>query len=594
MSKWIKSWLLPALFFIVVGCGGAHATTIEQISDRTWSLLLHLWQDQPQIQHPAFILSGHQFSAEAELKQTLALAQADPYQAFCRFPARLTYLASRQYLVLPEDRFAHCPELQKFIDHVPFTELELVYASEVLSSASSMLGHIFIKASGQNQRGTAVAHSLAFFTEITTLNPAKLIVESTISGMPGFFSVRPFSTDVAQYRDLEQRNLWQFRLQASAEAKQLLQLHIWELHQIHLTYLFQSFNCATLTLEMLALLSPELMQQRHHIVSPADVVKAVSQQQLVLETVVDPAQPWLFYAMADSMPQAVTQQLDALDSVAAVQNATTALQHPLAAAYTKIHLQQAVQQQRVTEEVAVEIQQLLPTAAAPQMDLSHYKHPALTPQDSAIGVGWQRSQAGSQLRLNWLPAGHYLHGDNRQYLAESELLIGNVAVALDLEKTRIRLDEFTLYAVKALTPDTRAFPAWSGELYMGYRPAYRPDDAFWSTGEISGGAGKSIRLHQDVIGFGLVGAGLSTSMRESRAFLYGKTGLMFDLAGASKLQLQYLTHSGQAKGASAYQDLSATVSWFPAQDQAVHLQWQRIIGEKEHRHTLGVQYYHFY
>jgi len=593
MIRWTKSWLLPALFF-VCSSGVAHATTTELASDRTWSLLLHLWQGQPQIQTTDFVLSGGNFSAEAELQQTLTLFQVDPHQAFCRFPARLTYLASKQYLVLPEDRFEHCPELQKFIDHVPFTELELVYASEVLSSASSMLGHIFIKASGKNQRGTDVAHSLAYFTEITTLNPAKLIIESTITGMPGFFSVRPFTTDLTQYRDQEQRNLWQFRLRGSTEAKQLLQLHIWELHQLNLTYLFQSFNCATLTLEMLALLAPNLMQERNSIVSPADVVKAVSQHQWVQDTVVDPAQPWLFYAMADSMPRAVTEQLDQLVSVAAVKDATEALQHPLATAYSNIHLQQAVKQQRLTAEVAAQIQQALPAGSAPKLDLSHYKHPALTPQDSAFGISWQTNLPGSQLLLHWLPAGHLLQGDNRQYLAESELLISKIGLALDPEAMKVRLDELTLYSVKALTPDTAAFPAWSGELYLGYRSAFRPDTAYWSTGEISGGGGKSVRLHQDVIGFGLAGAGVSTSLSDSRAFVYGKTGLLFELAGASKLQLQYLLHSGYAKGASAYQELSSTLSWYPAQDQAIHLQLNRVIGQLEHRNTLALQYFHFY
>ena len=594
MCREIKSWLLPALFFLGCSSGVAQATTTEPAADQIWSLLLHLRQGQPQINSPDFMLSGDQFSAEAEQQHTIALFQADPYQAFCRFPARLTYLAAKQGLVLPEDRFAHCPDLQKFIAHVPFTELELIYASEVLSSASSMLGHIFIKASGTNQRGTAVAHSLAYFTEITTLNPAKLIVESTLTGMPGFFSVRPFATDVTQYRDLEQRNLWQFRLKATAEAKQLLQLHIWELHQIQLTYYFQSFNCATLTLEMLALLAPELMQQRNTIVSPADVVKAVSHHQLVQNTVVDPAQPWLFYAMADSMPRTVTQQLDQLDSVAAVEDATTALQHPLASAYTQIHLQQAVKQQRLSAAVADQIQQMLPTGEAPNLDLSRYKHPALTPQDSAVGVSWQTHNPGSQLRLDWLAAGHLLQGDNRQYLAESELLIGKIAVAFDVEQAKVRLDELTLYSVKALTPDTAAFPAWSGELYLGYRSAYRPEHGYWSTGEISGGGGKSLRLHQDVIGYGVAGAGLSTNIADSRLFGYAKTGLIFELAGDSKLQLQYLQHSGQAKGASAYQELSSTFSFFPSQDQALQLQFKRLFGQLEQRNSLALRFDYFY
>lgn len=562
--------------------------------DDTWSLLLHVWQGQPQIQHPQFLLSIEHFSVAAEQAKTVALFRQDPYRAFCRFPARLTYLAAQQQLTLPADRWSHCPELQKFLDHVPFTTLELVYASEVLSSASSMLGHIFIKASGQNQRGVEVAHSLAYFTEITTLNPVRLLIESTVTGMPGFFSVRPFQKDLLQYRDLEQRNLWQFQLKASAERRQLLQLHIWELHQIDLTYYFQSFNCATLTLEMLALLSPQLLSERGTIVSPTDVVKAVTRQQLIQSTLIEPAQPWLFYAMADSMPPAVQQQLDHLMSQADLTQASAALQHPLAAPYTEIRLQRLVAQQQLSVANANQIRQALPIATAPQLDLSRYKHPALTPQDSALGLSWQQDEVGDQLLLDWLPAGHWLTGDNRQYLAESELLIGHTKLALAPKTMTLRLQELAIYSVRALTPDSQAFPVWSGELYLGYRPVYQPQSGRSSRGEIAAGGGKSYRLHPDVIGYALAGAGLSSSWRHSQAFLYAKAGLLFDLAADSKFQLQYLRHSGQARGDSAYQQLEANLSWFPQQDQALHWQWHRIVGQSQAFNQFTLQFVQFY
>ncbi|MDZ7867833.1 MAG: hypothetical protein U5L02_01305 [Rheinheimera sp.] len=121
------------------------------------------------------------------MAKTLELFEQDPQLAFCRFPARITFLAEKLNLTLAEDRFERCPQLGNFIKHVPFDTIELVYASEVTSSATSMLGHIFIKVSGTNSKGNAVAHSLAYFTEITTLNPAKLIVESTMTGIARLF-----------------------------------------------------------------------------------------------------------------------------------------------------------------------------------------------------------------------------------------------------------------------------------------------------------------------------------------------------------------------------------------------------------------------
>jgi len=581
-----QSWWLSALFYCsIIFPAPAFAT------DRIWSLLLHQWQGEPQIRSADFLLSAPHYSPEAERAKTLTLYQQDPTAAFCRFPARLTYLAAQQGFILPADRFARCPQLQQFLQQVPFDQLELVFASEVLSSASSMFGHIFIKASGRNSRGNPVAHSLAYFTEITSLNPIRLMVESTITGMPGFFSVRPFATDLRQYRDQEQRNLWQFKLRASADARQLLQLHIWELHQIKLSYLFQSFNCATLTLEMLALTAPELIDNRGWIVSPADVVKAVISQHRVISTEVAPARPWLFHALADSLPVASRRTLDEIQSVADVSAAAPEIiRHPLAASYLALQLEQAELQQRIDPASASAIRQALPAAAAIKLDLSHYKHPANTPQDGAAGAGWLHDQHGSALLLHWLSAGHLLQGDNRQYLAESELQIARASLLFDPARHQLRLHELTLYSAQALTPDTTAFPVWSGEFYLGYRPAANAAAERWSTGELSGAAGKSLRLHPDVIGYALAGGGLSTNLRDSRLFGYGKTGLLLDMAADTKLQLQYLTHSGMAGDDSAYQQWFTALSWFASQNQALTLQWQQLRFDRSAHHSVGLTY----
>ena len=136
----------------------------------TWSLLLHSVNNQAQVTDPKFLLSHADFSLEKELSLTLQAYQHNPSETFCRFPARLTYLAEQGFVKLAPERFELCKDLKQFIDFVPMDSLELVYASEVLSSATSMMGHVFLKASGRNFRGTPVAHSLAYFTEITSLN----------------------------------------------------------------------------------------------------------------------------------------------------------------------------------------------------------------------------------------------------------------------------------------------------------------------------------------------------------------------------------------------------------------------------------------
>ncbi|WP_348734678.1 DUF4105 domain-containing protein [Rheinheimera texasensis] len=590
----IKSWLIPALFVLATSFCVTANPSLTPANTTQWQLLLHSYQGQAQITDPDFLLSAGNFSPEAEMAKTLELFRQDPQLAFCRFPARITFLAEKLNLPLAEDRFERCPQLENFIKHVPFEKIELVYASEVTSSATSMLGHIFIKVSGTNSKGNAVAHSLAYFTEITTLNPAKLIVESTMTGMPGFFSVRPFAADLKQYRDIEQRNLWQFNLSADAQNKRLLQLHIWELHQVELTYYFQSFNCATLTLEMLALLKPEILQDRRPIVSPIDVVKAATNQQMVQSTIIDAASPWLFYAMADTLPSQIKAQLDEISSLNEFSAAENALTHPLAARYLDMRLEQSVSQLKMSPQQAENIRSRMRLDTDQTLDLSHYKHPARTPQDAAFSASLLQDANGSALVVDFLPAGHLLQGDNRQYLTESELQIAKISVAINDKGTALQLREFTLYSAISLAPDSAAFPVWSGEFYLGFRPGWRQDLSRWSTGELSGGFGKSYRLHKDVTVFGLAGAGMATNLADSLGFIYVKSGMLFTLAADTKLQLQYMAHSGKASEPSRFQQMSAALSWFPEQNQAfaLHFNHVQILGRQSN--AVGFEYSNYF
>lgn len=597
MYYYFKSWFLSALFFTMFSTAHASNTDFYNVSEQNiWSLLIHSKENRAQVSDPKFLLSAENFSVENELKLTLEQFQRNPNETFCRFPARLSYLSEQMKFDLPENRFSNCPELKSFLDHVPFDSLELVYASEVLSSATSMMGHIFIKASGLNSRSIPVDHSLAYYTEITTFNPLKLVIESTITGMPGFFSVKPFAKDVEQYIKKEQRNLWQFSLQATPKQLHLLQLHIWELNQVNITYYFQSFNCATLTLEMLALLEPNLLQHRSTIVSPSDVVKAAVAEGIVTATTLDAAPHWLFQALRDSIEQSDAIEIDelifsrkSLSNEKRRKQLTDLAADPLAARYIASAVERAVEKNVLESSFVI-------SASSKDVifDFANYKHPAKTPQDSAFGVSWLHDGDNSRALLHYLPAGHFLHNDNRQYLSESELVISKVSVALIPTKNKIQLEEFTLYAIRSISPDHAAFPVLSGEFYLGYRQGYRQNLQLASAFEVSGAAGKSFRFHSDIVGYAMAGAGLTTDITNSNAFMYAKAGVVMNLIGDTKLYIQYEKSTGKIKSAKDFEDKTAILSWFPGRNHSVNLKLNVVGSKKEQLAQFGAEYFHHF
>lgn len=587
-----KSWWISALFLCCFS-----SNSFAGSEDLTWDLLIHSFEQQAQVTDPKFLLSAKDFSPLREQELTIAAYQQNPTETFCRFPARLTYLAQQGLVKLAEERFELCPELKKFVDFVPMQSLELVYASEVLSSATSMMGHVFLKASGRNFRGTQVAHSLAYFTEITSLNPFKLVVDSTMVGMPGFFTVRPFELDVEQYLNKEQRNLWQFKLKATPERLTLLKLHIWELHQIEITYYFQSFNCATMTLEMLALLDPQILASRGTIVSPGDVVKAVKQSSLIEQTQVNAAPHWLYSALNDSMSSDEQQHVrdwtaQSLQTKALPTNdfAPSAIE----AVTLKLAIDRAFTLGQLDEAQKNQIVANLPPESNSVLDVSRYKHPAATPQDSALTVSFNHQADRNQLLLSYLPAGHQLQSDNRQYLSESELVIAKTTLAIDSLHQHLKLQEFTVYGVQSYSPDTELFPVLSGEFYLGYRPMLDNELLQQSLGEISGAAGKSWQLHPDVIGFAMAGAGLATDLRDSRLFGYAKTGLLVNLAGDLKLISNYEANTGRVTGDADYQQWQNTLSWFAKNNHGLSLSANHAWHSQFQTTSLGLAYHYYF
>ena len=588
-----QSWLLSALFILFLLSPSAAIASQKSSPDPIWNLLLHSRQGKPQITDPAFLLSVDNFSEQTELSLTLKLYKSDPEKTFCRYPARITYLSEKLGFKLADNRFQHCNELQQCLLHVPFQQLDLVFASEVLSSASSMMGHIFLKASGHNFRDVAVSHSLAYFTEITTINPAKLIIESTITGMPGFFSVRPFDDDLLQYKEKEQRNVWQLKLVASASQLHLLQLHIWELNQISLTYYFQSFNCATLTLEMLALLNPDILRERGLIVSPVDVVKAATRYHMVSHTEVNTAELWLYTALRDSIPQSILDRLDSsFHAESEIQNPHQL--HQLATPYLKIGLAQVIEHNHISAVDASKLESVLSSAKEIGLNLNDYKHPAKTPQDSAVGISWRGPPQDKRLLFHYLPTGHFLHGDNRQYLSESELQIAKTTLAWDTEGRQLSLDEFTIYAVRSLNPDTALFPLWSGEFYLGYRPVNSASLALKSVAEISGAAGKSYKLHKDMIGFMMFGIGATSTFDSSHAFIYSNAGISINLAFDTKLITEYSTSSGKLGGDSQDQQLSAIFSWFPSTNNSFSVRLAQVTTKSSDHIALTLDFFSYF
>jgi hypothetical protein len=141
------------------------ASLLSLHTDPAWKAILHVKAELPVNRQTSAFLSSDSFSLERELQLTIQSLFEDS-DSRCRFPARLGFLKKK--LLVPDSVFpmTECLEYNKFLKKVPNTKTYLVYASENVKSASSMLGHIMLRMDGINDDGIEVSHGITFFTEI--------------------------------------------------------------------------------------------------------------------------------------------------------------------------------------------------------------------------------------------------------------------------------------------------------------------------------------------------------------------------------------------------------------------------------------------
>lgn len=278
----IKRGILPLLVFLPFILFAEDRNLYE---DKVWKSLLHLDKnDKPSINTKSFLLSFDDFSAKNEFDKTIEYFKND-IKNICRYPARYLWLSQNSDLDFKEFNLHSCKGFNTYIKNTNPHNISLVFVSEDVSNPTSMMGHIFFKLDGVNYKGNHVQNAISFFTIIDTLNLPYLALESTVLGMKGYFVLKPYQKQIAQYTQNKERNIWEYSLDLTQNDIKLLSYHFWELKDIDITYFFTGYNCATIVDDMLNIVSKTSHEDKFNLwVTPKDVIKKAAKNNLIKET----------------------------------------------------------------------------------------------------------------------------------------------------------------------------------------------------------------------------------------------------------------------------------------------------------------------
>ena len=182
------------------------------------------------------------------------------------------------------------------------------------------------------------------------------------------------------------------------------------------------------------------------------------------------------------------------------------------------------------------------------------------------GIDWVEENAQRSLDVSFVPASHYLHGDNRQYHSESELLIGEVNLRISLKTGAIKLQKLTLYSMLSLLSDTEFDSHWSKQVFMGYKRELSENGKDTGVLETSFGLGKSFSIHEDILVYALLNIGAGLGADKIYPTLTPQIGAVVNLVQDSKLTLRHEFTAGRYNDMSWEERSSLIFSWYGASD----------------------------
>ena len=161
--------------------------------------------------------------------------------------------------------------------------ISIVFAAAFFGNAASSFGHTFLRIDGalttpNGPRNSLLDHGLNFAAQTpSSENALAFALKGLTGGYKGEFSLLPYIEKVQEYRDREERDLWEYNLNLTSEQIVRLLEHLWELESSYIPYYFLNKNCSYHLLALLEVANPDwhLTDSFTYWALPSDTIRAV-------------------------------------------------------------------------------------------------------------------------------------------------------------------------------------------------------------------------------------------------------------------------------------------------------------------------------
>jgi hypothetical protein len=263
------------------------AEKLHLYDNHYWHILLHMNGNNSEIKDKNFFFSEDGVSNPknemfATLDAFFSNEIKDDNSSICKFPARYYWLKKK----LNGKNFpkANCKEYNKIFKRVDPHSATLVFPSAHINSPASMFGHTFIRINSSfNSKLLSYAINYAANADQNKENGVIFAIKGLTGGYLGKYSLLPYYEKLKEYRDTEQRDIWEYDLNLTEKETIRMFRHIWELNNIQTNYYFFTQNCSYEMLWLIEAAKPSIKLRRefNFQIIPLETVHEINKLDLI-------------------------------------------------------------------------------------------------------------------------------------------------------------------------------------------------------------------------------------------------------------------------------------------------------------------------
>ncbi|MDH4186834.1 MAG: DUF4105 domain-containing protein, partial [Nitrospira sp.] len=547
----------------------ARATAMQLAEEHEWHVLLHYrhtlfggfesMQDDPGF----FLDSQGKVDPKAELGATLEKFFSDELVGRSKQPAQCAFIARYHWLKerlqfndlrlppLPCERFTN------WFKEFNAETISLIFPTGFMNNPSSMFGHTFLRvdAKGQTPQTRILAYTINYAAQLPPDAGPEYAIKGVFGAYQGYFSTIPYYLKVQEYRDIENRDIWEYRLNLNEQQVNRLLMHAWELGNAYFDYFFFGENCAYHILSLIEAAEPSahLLDRFPIYTIPVDTVRWIGESTgLVGEIVARPSRSTLVRRKRDAMSENEQAWLKRLiqdpetlqdPSFHTLQPQRRAFVMDTASDYLLLRTEgegaEGIRYREKNRKVLSARSEL----KVPPLDLQikpYVKQPDLGHGTSRIGAGagWRNNRAFEEVNVR--AAYHDLLDSEPGYTPDAQIEVLSFALRHYQNHSQARIERFSPLNMISLAPLDSLFMAPSWKLNIGMNTIAHRGCQLCSNGNFNGGIGGAVESHmlgrELFFAFAEADANVSRAYEERHRIGGGGTiGVLADLSDRWKL-----------------------------------------------------------